>query len=602
LTFLQLFGQAKKNKENYNFKENIIISRKQFTQNYNMITNLTRILTTRNNGQNTLQDLNYTFDAVGNITQIRDDAQQTHYFNNQVIVPTSTFEYDTLYRLISATGRELTALTAPTHEDFPNNIPVPNPAANAMQNYNHSYSYDALGNILSDNWKTYQYDTETNYLLGNNNIANQYTYDQHGNMLSMPHLSLLQWNYKDELISAGNGTFTSYYSYDNEGNRTRKVVEKGNIIETRYYIGGYEVYRKFANNTQNLERTSLSIYDIKISQKELPKKNENDKPVMVTNYEIDTYNRTVLIETKTVENGQPVLTPVTNIRYQYSNHLGSACLELDEQGQIISYEEYHPFGTTSYRSGRTEIEVSLKRYKYCGKEKDEETGLYYFSARFYAPCICRFTTVDPLQNKYPEINPYAYCNNNPVKFIDPNGMDWKTSEDKNKAKALMQKATEQKENKQQVLENLKTIENPRKTEINQMSNLQKEIAYLENGIANLTSMGEDKNEKYHFVEVIGEGGVLKREDGILNIEHSTEAMAWHETVHIGDYRENSSEWRFNNHSYLGTSDKNFSKSEMKAYSSQFAFDNNSLQYTNGTRVTKLDEVRQWVQFHKFDQR
>jgi RHS repeat-associated protein len=293
--------------------------------------------------------------------------------------------------------------------------------ANAMQNYNHSYSYDVLGNILQDAWKSYQYASVNNYLLGNNNVANQYTYDQHGNMLTMPHLSAMIWNYKDELISATNGTFTSYYNYDNEGNRTRKVVVKGNITETRYYIGGYEVYRKFVNNTLNLERTSLSIYDIKISQKELPKKNENDKSVMVTNYEIDTYNRIVLIETKTVENGQPVLTPVTNIRYQYSNHLGSACLELDELGAIISYEEYHPFGTTSYRSGRTEIEVSLKRYKYCGKEKDEETGLYYYGARFYAPWICRFTAVDPLQNKYPEISPYAYCNNNPIKFIDPNG-------------------------------------------------------------------------------------------------------------------------------------------------------------------------------------
>jgi len=48
------------------------------------------------------------------------------------------------------------------------------------------------------------------------------------------------------------------------------------------------------------------------------------------------------------------------------------------------YKEYHPFGTTSYRSGRTETEVSLKRYKYVGKERDDETGLYYYGARYYA--------------------------------------------------------------------------------------------------------------------------------------------------------------------------------------------------------------------------
>ena len=108
-------------------------------------------------------------------------------------------------------------------------------------------------------------------------------------------------------------------------------------------------------------------------------------------------------------------------RYQYDNHLGSACLELDGLGHIISYEEYHPFGTTSYRSGRSETEVSLKRYKYNGKERDEETGLYMYGMRYYAAWLCRFISTDPLKEKYPDISPYAYCANNPVKYIDPDG-------------------------------------------------------------------------------------------------------------------------------------------------------------------------------------
>jgi RHS repeat-associated protein len=215
-------------------------------------------------------------------------------------------------------------------------------------------------------------------------------------MLSMPHLSLLQWNYKDELISAGNGTFTSYYSYDNEGNRTRKVVVKGNITETRYYIGGYEVFRKEVNQTLDTERTTLNIAD--------------DKKVFVR------------VEQKTGEN--------EIVRYQYDNHLGSACLELDEQGQIISYEEYHPFGTTSYRSGRSETEVSLKRYKYNGKERDEETGLYAYGMRYYATWLCRFVSVDPLQFKYPELTPFQYSSNNPVTMIDLDGAEGVKPDDK----------------------------------------------------------------------------------------------------------------------------------------------------------------------------
>lgn len=100
------------------------------------------------------------------------------------------------------------------------------------------------------------------------------------------------------------------------------------------------------------------------------------------------------------------------IRYQYDNHLGSACLELDNTSAIISYEEYHPFGTTSYRAGRNATETSLKRYKYVGKERDEETGLYYYGARYYVAWLCRFVSVDPLQFRYPHYTPYQYAGNN----------------------------------------------------------------------------------------------------------------------------------------------------------------------------------------------
>ncbi|MCK9220591.1 MAG: hypothetical protein M0P47_11150 [Bacteroidales bacterium] len=105
----------------------------------------------------------------------------------------------------------------------------------------------------------------------------------------------------------------------------------------------------------------------------------------------DDKKRIVYNETETV--GIYIPDSVFRIRYQYDNHLGSACLELDTSANVISYEEYHPFGTTSYRSGRSVAEVSLKRYKYVGKERDEETGLYYFGARYYATWVGRFVSV-----------------------------------------------------------------------------------------------------------------------------------------------------------------------------------------------------------------
>ena len=70
-----------------------------------------------------------------------------------------------------------------------------------------------------------------------------------------------------------------------------------------------------------------------------------------------------------------------------ANHLGSAALELDEQAKIISYEEYHPYGTTAYQATDAVKQVPAKRYRYTGMERDEESGLSYHSARYYVPWL-----------------------------------------------------------------------------------------------------------------------------------------------------------------------------------------------------------------------
>ncbi len=80
-----------------------------------------------------------------------------------------------------------------------------------------------------------------------------------------------------------------------------------------------------------------------------------------------------LVETRTQGNDG---SPAQLIRYQFGNHLGSASLELDDEAQIISYEEYYPYGSTSYQGGRSAAEVRLKRYRYTGMERDEESGVH----------------------------------------------------------------------------------------------------------------------------------------------------------------------------------------------------------------------------------
>ncbi len=103
------------------------------------------------------------------------------------------------------------------------------------------------------------------------------------------------------------------------------------------------------------------------------------------------------------------------IKYNLDDHLGSSNVLVDENGTLLNFEEYYPFGETSFGS------YAKKRYRYCGKERDEESGLYYYGARYYAPWLCRFTSVDPLAAKYMQLTPYNYAGNEPIGDKDIDG-------------------------------------------------------------------------------------------------------------------------------------------------------------------------------------
>jgi len=115
-------------------------------------------------------------------------------------------------------------------------------------------------------------------------------------------------------------------------------------------------------------------------------------------------------------------TPVPQqlIRYQFSNHLGSANLELGHHAQIISYEEYTPYGSTSYQAVGSQTETP-KRYRFTGKERDEESGLYYHVARYYVAWLGRWTACDPTA-LMDGINLYLFTNCNPTRYTDPTGL------------------------------------------------------------------------------------------------------------------------------------------------------------------------------------
>ncbi len=115
------------------------------------------------------------------------------------------------------------------------------------------------------------------------------------------------------------------------------------------------------------------------------------------------------------------LTPF-KIHYQVGDHLGSTALELDPQGRLITYEEFFPFGGSSFIAGRSKRDIDLKQYRYAGKLRDDTTGLYYFGYRYYAPFIGGWLSPDPIG---PEdgLNLYRFVHKNPIRFTDPNGLE-----------------------------------------------------------------------------------------------------------------------------------------------------------------------------------
>ncbi len=381
-----------------------------------------------------VQNLHYTFDPAGNITHIRDSAQQTVYFRNRRVEPSNDYLYDAVYRLIQAEGREhLGQAGAPTPHgaDDAGRIGLLHRGdGNAMGRYVERYLYDPAGNLhqmrhhgtdpAHAGWvRGYQYaeaslieQPKTGNRLSQTTVsggalpqAETYRYDAHGNLLRLPHLGgdpatpNMHWDYQNRLrqMDLGGGG-TAHYVYDASGQRMRKVWEKApGLTEERLYIGGFEVFRRHSGpageDTARLERETLQI--------------------------IDGEHRIALVQTLTLDTAGDDPSPRRLIRYQFGNHLGSTSLELDDQAQVISYEEYTPYGSSSYQAVRSQTETP-KRYRYTGMERDDESGLSYHGARYYAAWLGRWASCDPIGVEG-GINLYEYAASAPISFQDPTG-------------------------------------------------------------------------------------------------------------------------------------------------------------------------------------
>ncbi len=313
------------------------------TQTYDPLNlRLTRMYTV--NAQNAvIQDLNYSYDSVGNIVRITDNKNTAN----------QTFKYDHLNRLVESNG-QVYGLKA--------------------------YTYNAIGNIMSKEGVGYAYGVNVKpHAVTSLSDGTTFTYDANGNMASTAKAGVTTtyaYDTENRLTSAvKGGSPLAIFTYDGDGGRTTKTVSG----TTTKFVG--------------------NLYEEAGTQKTAHIYFGSTHVVSIAGGKVD---------------------------YIHQDHLGSANVVSDQVGAVKEISEYLPFGGFA-RHDKYGSSQEVAWFYFNGKKLDDETGLYYYGARYYDPSLGRFITPDPtIQHPYDpqDLNRYTYARNNPVNLIDPDGYGW----------------------------------------------------------------------------------------------------------------------------------------------------------------------------------
>ena len=310
------------------------------------------------------------------------------------------------------------------------------------------------------NTYTYQYDANGNMVL-----------DSIGRVMKDGHLEediskrQLLWDEENRLLAINDNGYVSSYLYNANGERTVKLsgnneavyvntIPSANETQTdrftiypspyivftnggRYtkhiYIGSERIVSKVAiDNGYDPRTTPTAAYGNNIYVTRLNNKSTalNDSiEAIYTKFQLP-FNG--LNNDDIIQGFQPSLmnraytmsTGIDNYEeysyYIHSDHLGSTSYITNSDGEVSQHVEYVPFGEVFIEELSSSAKLNTP-YLFNGKELDEETGLYYYGARYYDPRTSLWLSTDPMELKYPNISSYAYCANNPITFIDPSG-------------------------------------------------------------------------------------------------------------------------------------------------------------------------------------
>ncbi|KAF5982997.1 insecticidal toxin complex [Fusarium coicis] len=375
----------------------------------------------RQNYRRVMEDTQYSHDVMHRVIHSNDAAQPVSYFNDTVVDARCSYTYDTIGRLSSAQGRE----DANTNARGKSSVGVPSDSSRICR-YTEEYQYDDADNITQvkhhagpkgQMWvRSYEYGQESLIQEGDsgNRLSftsksgkiEKWTYGDGtktgfaGSVIAGGGMHSMSWDPFNRLKSCSrqikkSGTpETTWYVYNSEGRRVRKVTERSS--------SGSEDPRKLK---ETFFFSDLHIYKCKAGDESGYIKDKRYHLIHSAEQKLVA----IAEEDKALSSESPPL-----VRYHMSDKL-----ELDQSGLVITYEEYSPFGSSSFCLRRSKQEASRK-YRFAAYERDKETGLYYCNARYYAPWLGRWISPDPLGTK-DGLNLYCYCGNDPVNYVDPTG-------------------------------------------------------------------------------------------------------------------------------------------------------------------------------------
>ena len=346
------------------------------------------------------QDLRYEYDPVGNVLCVTNSAEETRFWHNQKVVPENRYTYDTLYQLVSATGREM-ASAGQQRSSLPDISPFDKAS---YANYTRNYIYDRAGNMTQIRHSAPK--------TGNNHTTD-ITVSQRSNRAVLK--TLADTPEKAEALFTPGGQQTQLqpgqtlsWTARGELQQVTPVVRNGAAGDResyRYDAGSQRILKTTVQKTGNSSLTQQVIY---LPGLELYRGKEN--------YQVICAGVAGRAQVRLLhwQDGKK-----DHQRFSYDNLIGSSGLETDGDGNLLSQEEYYPFGGTAVLVAGTDSGIDYKTHRYSGKERDA-TGLYYYGYRYYQPWAGRWLSSDPA-GTVDGLNLFRMVRNNPVTLRDDDG-------------------------------------------------------------------------------------------------------------------------------------------------------------------------------------